>query len=240
MSQGLLPDTVEVVAGADTVTGRAGLPLVLETLRALGLDHAIAQHVQVRERQSGYREGEKIEAVVLLLAAGGDGLDDSAGCSRPMAGSAASGAGSSPRPMRCATASTPFTMRRSSPQRRRSGLPARWPTSRRRPPPSRGWRGSPRSWCTGWPPRAGARRRPWTTMPPSRRATSGRPCPTTRAGGATSRRRSSGSSRPWWWPTRSRDGNVPAGRENLPLIQRGVASLPPTVTEFAFRAESAC
>jgi len=37
MSQGLRPDTVEVVEGGDAVTGRAGLPLVLETLRALGL-----------------------------------------------------------------------------------------------------------------------------------------------------------------------------------------------------------
>jgi hypothetical protein len=76
MSQGLLPYTVEVVNDSAAVTGRAGLPLVLETLRALGLDQAIAQHVHVRERQSGYTEVEKIEALVLLLAAGGDCLDD--------------------------------------------------------------------------------------------------------------------------------------------------------------------
>jgi len=74
--QGLLPYTVEVIERADTVTGRAGLPLVLETMRALRLDQAIAQHVRVRERQSGYTETEKIEALVLLLAAGGDCLDD--------------------------------------------------------------------------------------------------------------------------------------------------------------------
>ena len=76
MSQGLLPYLVEVVADGDAVTGRAGLPLVLETLRALRLDQAIAQHVLVRERQSGYTETEKVEALVLLLAAGGDCLDD--------------------------------------------------------------------------------------------------------------------------------------------------------------------
>ncbi|MBM4020475.1 MAG: IS1380 family transposase [Planctomycetes bacterium] len=76
MSQGLLPYTVEVVERTDTVTGRAGLPLVLETMRALGLEQAIAQHVHVRERQSGYTETEKSEALVLLLAAGGDCLDD--------------------------------------------------------------------------------------------------------------------------------------------------------------------
>jgi hypothetical protein len=37
-----------------------------------------------------------------------------------------------------------------------------------------------------------------------------------------------------------RDGNVPAGMNNLPLIRRGFASLPATVTEFYFRADSAC
>jgi hypothetical protein len=76
MSQGLLPYTVEVVERADTMTGRAGLPLVLETMRALGLEQAIAAHLHVRERQSGYTETAKLEALVLLLAAGGDCFDD--------------------------------------------------------------------------------------------------------------------------------------------------------------------
>ena len=53
MSQGLLPYVVEVVADGDAVTGRAGLPLVLEAMRALSLDRAIAEHVHVREGQSG-------------------------------------------------------------------------------------------------------------------------------------------------------------------------------------------
>lgn len=76
MSQGILPYHVEVAEGTDTVTGRAGLPLVIETLRALGLAEVIAAQVKVRERASGYTETEKIEALVLLLAAGGDCLDD--------------------------------------------------------------------------------------------------------------------------------------------------------------------
>jgi len=37
-----------------------------------------------------------------------------------------------------------------------------------------------------------------------------------------------------------RDGNVPAAMDNLRLIQRGFASVPPTVTEYYFRADSAC
>ena len=76
MSQGLLPYTVETVPDAAGLTSRAGLPLVLETLRALRLDQAIARHVHLRERQSGYTEAEKIAALVLLLAAGDTCLDD--------------------------------------------------------------------------------------------------------------------------------------------------------------------
>lgn len=76
MNQGLLPYSVEVVAAGNTVTGRAGLPLVVETMRALGLPRVIREHVRIRERQSGYTETEKVEALVLLLAAGGDCLDD--------------------------------------------------------------------------------------------------------------------------------------------------------------------
>ena len=76
MSQGLLPYTVETVPEGAGLTSRAGLPLVLETMRALRLDRAITQHIHLRERQSGYTETEKVEALVLLLAAGGDCLDD--------------------------------------------------------------------------------------------------------------------------------------------------------------------
>ncbi len=76
MSQGLLPYTVETVPDLEGLTGRAGLPLVLETLRALGLPRVIRAQVRVRQRQSGYTEVEKLEALVLLLAAGGDCLDD--------------------------------------------------------------------------------------------------------------------------------------------------------------------
>jgi len=76
MSQGLLPYTVEAVPASDALTARAGLPLVVEMLRALGLDRVIAEAVRVRERASGYTETEKVEALVLLLAAGGTCLDD--------------------------------------------------------------------------------------------------------------------------------------------------------------------
>ena len=78
MSHGLLPYEVDVGLRADTLPGRAGLPLVVETLRALGLERVIEAEVRVRQRASGYTEAEKVEALVLLLAAGGDCVDDMA------------------------------------------------------------------------------------------------------------------------------------------------------------------
>ena len=75
-SRGILPFEVELVPRCDGTTGRAGLSLVLETMRALQLDEAIQKHVRLRQREAGYSEAEKVEALVLLLAAGGDCLDD--------------------------------------------------------------------------------------------------------------------------------------------------------------------
>ena len=76
MKQGLLPYTIEVVHAGDTLTARAGLPLVGETLRALGLDRVLAAQVRVRTRASGYPEAAQVEALVLLLASGGTCVED--------------------------------------------------------------------------------------------------------------------------------------------------------------------
>jgi hypothetical protein len=76
MSQRLLPFTFEVATRPDEVTARAGLPVVLETMWTLGLRGAIKSELPMRQRASGYSEAEKVEALVLLLAAGGECLDD--------------------------------------------------------------------------------------------------------------------------------------------------------------------
>jgi hypothetical protein len=73
---GVLPYHVEVVQRSDAITAWAGLPTVVETMRALGLGKTIGQTLHVRERQSGYSEARKLEALVLLMAAGGDCIDD--------------------------------------------------------------------------------------------------------------------------------------------------------------------
>jgi hypothetical protein len=52
----------------DDVTARAGLALVVEAGRAVGVDTAVGTHLSLRERRSGYSEAEKVEAVVQAAA----------------------------------------------------------------------------------------------------------------------------------------------------------------------------
>ncbi len=62
-------------ARRDDVTARAGLPLVVETMRALGVDEAACALPQPR-RQRGFAPQQKLEAMVMLIAAGGDRVED--------------------------------------------------------------------------------------------------------------------------------------------------------------------
>ncbi len=72
--QGILPFVIEQ-ARRDDVTARAGLPLVVETMRALGVDEAACALPQPR-RQRGFAPQQKLEAMVMLIAAGGDRVED--------------------------------------------------------------------------------------------------------------------------------------------------------------------
>lgn len=60
----------------EQTTGRAGLPLVVEALRAVRLDQAIETGLHVARRQRGFTEAEKTEALALLIAAGGERVED--------------------------------------------------------------------------------------------------------------------------------------------------------------------
>ena len=73
--QGILPFVVQRGEGTE-VTARAGLPLVVETLRALRLDEKVRADLHIAKRQRGFSELEKLEAVVSLIAAGGDRVED--------------------------------------------------------------------------------------------------------------------------------------------------------------------
>jgi hypothetical protein len=76
ISQGLLPfhliqDTSKVL-----LTSFGGLPLVMETFRALGLPQAIKKRLTLHQRESKYQEADYVESFVSVFAAGGDCVDD--------------------------------------------------------------------------------------------------------------------------------------------------------------------
>ncbi len=239
MSQGWLPYTVETVAAADTVTARAGLPLVLETLRALGLDRVIAEEVRVRERQSGYTETEKVEALVLLLAAGGTCLDDirvlaaDAGLTRLLG----------------RTLPAADTLRHFLYACHDDALLAAAQAAR--PPDAVAYIPAETAALQGL---ARVNRALVHQV-----AAQGHPTAATLDHDATIQESHKREALPHYqggrgyqpaaiyWAEQDlvvadeyRDGNVPAAMHNLPLLQRGFASLPPTVTAYAFRADSAC
>ena len=58
------------------ITGRAGLVLMVEMFRSLGLDRIVASEVRVKERKRGFTETEMVEEFLLMLTAGGECLDD--------------------------------------------------------------------------------------------------------------------------------------------------------------------
>jgi hypothetical protein len=74
--QGRLAFEYEVEADDGSVTSYGGLPILIDVLRSQGVDRSIRKHVQVRERACVHDEVAVIEAMVLMLAAGGDCLDD--------------------------------------------------------------------------------------------------------------------------------------------------------------------
>jgi hypothetical protein len=75
-ARGLLPFVAEAMDRPMDLTSRAGLTLVAETLLALRLDEVVKRHLRVRSRRRGWDEFEKVQAIVLLLAAGVDCIED--------------------------------------------------------------------------------------------------------------------------------------------------------------------
>jgi hypothetical protein len=239
MSQGLLPYTVETVPDRAGLTSRAGLPLVLEMMRALGLDQAIAQHVHLRIRQSGYTETEKLEALILLLAAGGDCLDDIAvlqaddGLGRLLARRLPS----ADTLRHCLYAFHDDAVIQQAQAARPAGQVAYIPAE----------------------PAALQGLARVNTALVHRVAAQGKSTTATLDHDATIQESPKREAVPHYQGGRGyqptavywgeqdlgvadeyRDGNVPAGMATLPLIRRAFASLPATVTTDAFRADSAC
>ena len=73
--QGILP-FVYRVGDREDVTAHAGLPLVLETMRALRLDELVRQELPSPKRKRGYLPAHKLETLITLFAAGGERIED--------------------------------------------------------------------------------------------------------------------------------------------------------------------
>jgi hypothetical protein len=73
--QGILPFVLKLGARED-VTSRAGLPLVVETCRALGLDEQARALFGPPRRGCDFGADEQIETLVTLIAAGGERIED--------------------------------------------------------------------------------------------------------------------------------------------------------------------
>jgi Transposase DDE domain group 1 len=239
MKQGLLPYGVEVVEAADTVTARGGLALAVEAMRALGVSRTIKHQVRIRQRARGRDEVAMIEALVMLLVAGGECLDDLAvlradqGLCRLLGRAVPS----------------PDAARRFLYAFHDAGLIER---ARQQRAPEQ----------VAYIPAENAALRGLAQVNVQlleRVAAQGGSHTPTLDHDATiqdSHKRESlahyKGGRGYqpsviYWAEQDlvvadeyRDGNVPAGMENRRLIQRGFASLPATVTAYAFRADSAC
>jgi hypothetical protein len=60
----------------EVLTAWGGVPLVVQTLRSLGLPASVKQHVRIKERQRGLDEATFVESFVILNAVGGECVDD--------------------------------------------------------------------------------------------------------------------------------------------------------------------
>jgi hypothetical protein len=74
MSQGVLGFKYEQEKQDTGMTGLAGLPVYLDLMHAMGLPGQIGHHLQVKER--GWTDAQMVSSLILLNIAGGDCVED--------------------------------------------------------------------------------------------------------------------------------------------------------------------
>ena len=74
--QGVLPFQYKVDDTPTGMTALAGLPSYLDLAHVMGLRDSIARHVTAREGEQGWTDAQVVTALMLLNIAGGDGVDD--------------------------------------------------------------------------------------------------------------------------------------------------------------------
>jgi hypothetical protein len=237
-NQRILPYVIEVTDKPEGITAYAGLPSVVDTMRAFGLNAVIGEKIQIRKRKSGYSEVKKVEAIILLMAAGGECVDDieklraDAGLCRLV--------GNMPSADRLLAFLYSFHDDKLIAEARAALTGDRIAFI---PKENEALQGLAQV----------------NTAFVHRVAAQGKGTRATLDHDATIQESHKREAQPHYkggrgyqpsviyWAEQDlvvadeyRDGNVPAGMENLPLIQRGFANLPAWVTERFFRADSAC
>ena len=76
MSQGVLPFKYEEEKTGKGMTGLAGLPLYLDLAKVIGLSKSIQKHLTIREHSQGWTDSQVVLSLILLNLAGGDCVDD--------------------------------------------------------------------------------------------------------------------------------------------------------------------
>jgi len=71
-----LPFEIDDTIDPSLVTGRAGVPLVIELFRHLGVAQAIDTHVTIKQRQRGLTPSQLVESLIALWTSGGDRCQD--------------------------------------------------------------------------------------------------------------------------------------------------------------------
>lgn len=76
MTQCVLPFKYETEDNQSGMTALAGLPIYLELARTVGLSQSICKHLKVREFSQGWNDSQVVISLILLNLAGGDCIDD--------------------------------------------------------------------------------------------------------------------------------------------------------------------
>lgn len=71
-----LPFEIDETIDPSLVTARAGVPLVIELFRQLGVAQTIDAQVHIKQRQRGLRPAQLVETLMALWASGGDRCQD--------------------------------------------------------------------------------------------------------------------------------------------------------------------
>ena len=76
ITQGLLPFKYELESSEAGMTGLGGLPLYLDLAAAMGVSQSIEKHVRVRVGEQGWTDVQVVMGLILLNLAGGEHVED--------------------------------------------------------------------------------------------------------------------------------------------------------------------